>query len=88
MMTKEVVNTNVKLAVLEMVDGTPQAKQLPDETLLGNVSMEKAQKELNKKHGKPVTIISVEPDATTYEMPVLDFIKVATVKEPQTETAE
>lgn len=83
MMSKEVVNTVVKLAVLEMNEGTPTAITLPDETLLGNVTAEKAQKELNKKHGKPVTIISVEPNAITYEMEVLEFIKYATVKEPE-----
>lgn len=83
MMSKEVTKTVVKLAVLELVDGTPTINELPDETLLGNVSAEKAQKELNKKHGKPVTILGVEANTQAYEMEVEEFIKLASVKEPE-----
>lgn len=83
MMTKEVTKTNVKVGKLEMVDGQPQAVALPDEIILGNVSLEKAQKQLNKKYGEPVTVFSVEPDTTIYEMAVEDFIAHATIKEPK-----
>jgi len=80
MMTREVTKTTVKVGKLEMVDGQPQAVTLPDEVIIGNVTLEKAQKQLNKKYGEPVTVFAVEPDTTTYEMPVDDFIKFATIK--------
>ena len=80
MMTKEVTKTVVKIGKLEMVDGQPQAIQLPDETLIGNINMEKAQKLMNKKHGT-VTVFSVEPNTTIYEMEVEEFIKLASIKE-------
>lgn len=81
MMTKEVTKTVVKVGKLEMVDGQPHATQLPDETIIGNVSMEKAQKLMNKKYNEHVTVFSVEPDTTVYEMEVEEFIKLASVKE-------
>lgn len=83
MMTREVTKTTVKVGKLEMVDGQPQAVSLPEEVLLGNVSLEKAQKELNKKYGQPVTVFEVVPDTETYEMPVEEFISLAKVKEDQ-----
>lgn len=66
---------------MELVDGMPKAVELPDEVLLGNVSMEKAQRLLNKKYGEPVTVFSVEPETLVYELPVEEFIKIAKVKE-------
>jgi Histone-like Protein p6 len=83
MMTKEVTFTTVKLAKLEVVDGQPVIVHLPDETLIGNISPEHAQRLLNKKHGVPVTIFEVTADTTVYEMPVEEFIKLAKVKEEQ-----
>lgn len=82
MMQKEITKTNVKLAKMDLQDGQPVAIPLPDETLLGNVSLEKAQKEMSKKH-QGATVFSVEPDTVTYEMSVEDFIKHATIKEVQ-----
>jgi hypothetical protein len=83
LLTKEVTSTRVKLAKMEMLDGQPQAKWLEDEILLGNVNLEKAQKEITKKHGQGVTVFEVTANTTVYEMPVEEFIKVATVKEPE-----
>lgn len=80
MMTKEVTKTTVKVAKMEMVDGLPQAVQLPDEIILGNVTLEKAQKQVNKKYDHPVTVLTVEADTIVYELPVDEFIKIATVK--------
>lgn len=81
MMSKQVTMTTCTIAKLEYIDGKPKIKELPKETLLGNVSMEKAQKELNKKYGSPVTIFELTPNTFTYEMPVEDFIKLSTLKE-------
>jgi hypothetical protein len=80
MLTKEVTSTTVKVAQLQMVDGTPQAITMDDVILLGNVSLEKAQKEVEKMHGKGVTVFELEANTQTYEMPVEEFIKVANVK--------
>jgi hypothetical protein len=82
MLTKEVTTTKVKLAKMEMVDGMPQAKELPEETLLGSLSMEQAQKAMSKKHGQGATVFFVEPNTVVYEMPVEEFIEIAKVKEP------
>lgn len=82
-MTKEVTQTTVKLAKMIMENGTPKAIELPDEVLLGNVSLEKAQRLMNKKYEKPVTVFAVQPETKVYEMKVEDFIKVATLKEPK-----
>jgi hypothetical protein len=86
MMTKEVTTTKVKVAKIEMVDGLPSAITLPDEVVLGNISTEQATKIMVKKHGQGVSVMSVEPNTITYEMPVEDFINLASVKEPKPET--
>jgi hypothetical protein len=88
MMTKEVTTTTIKLAQLTMVEGQPQAVTLPDEVVLGNVSLEKAQQLVNKKIGQGVTVFSIEADTKTYEMSVEDFIKVASLKVEEPETQE
>lgn len=86
MMTKEVTTTTFKIAKIEIQDGEPVIVELPSETLLGNVSMEKAQREINKKYGYPVTILSLTANTLIYEMPVEEFIKIATLKEATSET--
>lgn len=82
-MTKEVTKTIVKVAKITTVDGLPKAETLADEILLGNVSSEKAQKLVQKKHSEPVTVLGVEADTTIYEMDVEEFIKLAKVKTPE-----
>lgn len=86
-MTKEVTTTTVKVAKMEMVDGLPQAVTLPDEVLLGNVSVEKAQKLVSKIYETPVTVFEVNAETQVYEMSVEDFIKVASLK-VETEVTE
>jgi hypothetical protein len=83
MMTKEVTTTKIKIAQLTMVEGQPQAVSMPDEIVLGNVTLEKAQSLVSKKHGQGVTVFSVEADTKTYEMSVEDFIEYAALKEEQ-----
>lgn len=80
MMTKEVTTTTVKVARIEIQNGLPQAVSLEDEIMLGNVSQEKAQKHVNKKHGSGVTVISVTADTVVYELAVEEFIKIASIK--------
>jgi hypothetical protein len=81
-MTKEVTKTLVKVAVMTVNEqGLPVAEPLESIELIGNVSMEKAQKAVNKLHeGKNVTVFGVEPSTETYEMAVEEFIKLASIK--------
>lgn len=79
-MTKEVTTTIVKVAKMEMVDGIPQAITLPNEVILGNVTLEKAQKIVNKKYGYPVSVMEVQANTQIYEMLVEEFIQIARVK--------
>jgi hypothetical protein len=81
MMQREVTTTFVKVAMIEVVDGEPKMVTLPDEELVGNVSMEHAQRKLNKKYGQPVTILELQPDTKVYEMPLEEFIQQATIKQ-------
>ena len=88
MMQREVTTTFVKVAMIEIVDGEPKLVELPEEELVGNVSLEFAQRKLNKKYGQPVTIIELFADTKVYEMPLEDFIKHATIKEEVLELEE
>jgi hypothetical protein len=65
----------------ENENGSPVINKLPDEVFLGSISLEKAQRILNKKYGMPVTIFEVSANTLIYEMPVEEFIKYASVKE-------
>ena len=84
MMTKEVTTTTVKIGKIEMINGTPNVVMLPEEKINGNVALEKAQKLMNKKHGV-VTVFEVVPETQVYEMEVMEFIKVASLKNTEKE---
>ena len=79
-MSKQVTKTIVKIASIEMVDGTPIANSLPDLELMGNVKMDKAQREVDKRFDN-ATVVQLETKKLIYEMEVEDFIKYATLKE-------
>jgi hypothetical protein len=83
MMTKEVTKTTVKLAQMVVENGVPTAQVLADKILLGNVSQESAQKQVTKELGQGVTVLSVQADTVTYELPVEEFLQIATVKVEQ-----
>lgn len=87
-MLKEVTKTTVTVArIVKGEDGQPVMEQLPTQVLIGNVSLEKAQKEVNKGLTIPVTVFAVEPSTEVYEMAVEDFIKYASLKvEPPVQT--
>ena len=81
-MTKEVTETVVKVTEIKSVEGQPVAERLEDVTLLGNVSLEKAQRIIAKEYaGRNVTVFEVETNTKVYELPVEEFIKIAEVKE-------
>lgn len=78
-MTRDVTKTTVKIAKIEMIDGLPQAVELPDEVLIGNVNEERAAGTLKTKFDHPITVLGVEPNTEKYRMSVEDFLKHAEV---------
>lgn len=88
-MQKEVTKTTVKVAKMGIDEnGLPKAEQLPETILIGNVTLEKAQKEVAKLYQFPVVVFGVEATTETYEMNVEDFIKYATLKTEESETPQ
>lgn len=77
-MTKEVTHTTVTLGKMEMIDGEVKAEKLDPITLLGNVSQEKAQREINKRFpGQSVQVLGVQANTKHYKMSVERFIELA-----------
>jgi hypothetical protein len=79
-MVKEVTHTTLKVAKMEVENGSPKAVSIPDVTLIGNVNLEKAQRYALKELGKNVTVFEVIPETKKYEMEVEEFIKHAQEK--------
>lgn len=75
---REVTSTTVSLVKVTKVDGTPQTENLPDEVLVGSISIDRAQKEMLKKHGAGTMVLNVEPTTEHWKMSVLDFMKYGT----------
>ena len=88
MMTKEVTSTTVKCAKMVTENGMPKAEKLEDIVLLGNVSLEQAQKHVLKNIGQGVSVFEVVADTVTYQMPVEEFIQLASIKEIVEKTEE
>ena len=88
-MSREVTKTTVKVAKMVVAEnGLPVAEPLEDVILIGNVSMEKAQRAVNKSHEGSVTVFGVETETQVYEMAVEDFIKHATLKVQEPEVVQ
>lgn len=85
-MTKEVTKTIAKLKEVVNQDGNVSMVDLDDLVLIGNVSREKVQRKVHKELNTNVVVISVEVSTETYEMPVDEFIKHATLKAKPEET--
>jgi hypothetical protein len=83
MMTKEITYTTVRIAKMHVENGEVKIVKLPEETLVGNVKQEAAQKMLNRKFGEPVAILEIFSNTTVYELPVEEFLKIATIRQPQ-----
>lgn len=88
-MTKEVTKTTVKVAqITKGENGLPVANHLDDVTLIGNVSIEKAQKEVAKMYKFPVTVFGVEVVTELYRASVEDFLAIATLVGNEDENEE
>lgn len=81
--TKEVTRTIIRLATIEVTNGSPEAVTLEPIETLGNYDKSKAQKLINKSH-QNVTVTTVENITETYQMEITEFIKHATLKEEET----
>jgi hypothetical protein len=81
LMTKEITQTSFEVARTEIIDGKPVAVIQPKETILGELTRDKAQKLMNKKYSESVIVYDLKVFTQTYEMEVEEFIKVATLKE-------
>lgn len=79
-MQREVTSTKVEYALLKVVEGQPEVTK-NSKVLVGNIDQEKALKLLAKEMGSGVTVLSVEADTQVYEMPVDEFIQLASIKE-------
>jgi hypothetical protein len=81
MMTKQITKTDVKIARMLVEDGTPKAIELPNKVILGNVSLEKAQRIIDKEYrGLNVIVLEVNPNTFNYELEVEKFMEIATIK--------
>lgn len=86
--TREITKTTVKVAKMEVRDGAPVAVPLPDETIVGNVNMEQAQRQIKKRLGEGVTVFGVEPNTEKYKMSVADFLQLATLVTDESDDSE
>lgn len=82
-MQREVTFTTVKVAKMEVKNGLPVAVPLEEIKLLGNVSAEKAQKEVQKAYDFPVTVFERISDTKRYTMDIEKFIELADIEEDQ-----
>lgn len=88
-MTKEVTRTIAK--VVKMVvngEGLPVAEPVGTVELIGNVSIEKANKDVQKEYGADHSVYAVEANTDKYKMEVSEFIKHATLVTEEADTED
>lgn len=76
---REITVTKVTAAKMNLVEGAPVAEQLEPITLVGNLSLEKANKEVKKIYGDGATAFTVEANTHKYRIPTDVFIQHAEV---------
>lgn len=74
---RQVTKTTIKLARMEFKDGEAVSTLLPDEFMVGNVTLEQANRQMRKKHGDNVVVMALQANTDMYQMPLEDFIKYA-----------
>lgn len=79
-MTKQIIQSTIKSAKIELVEGVPKAIELPDEVVMGKYSNSRAQKYIDEKY-KNAMVVQVNVEKLVYEMEVEEFIKLAELKE-------
>lgn len=81
---REITHTKIKLARMVLNDGEVTAELLEPVTLVGNLTVEQAQREINKREEfkfQNAQVIGVEPNTQLYELPLEVFLELGTVKE-------
>lgn len=78
---REITTTKVTAAKMSMVDGMVTTEQLENIILIGNVSLEKANKEVKEKYGEGATAFTVHANTHKYRVPTEVFIKHAEIVE-------
>jgi len=87
--TKEVKKTTVEVVEINIVDGSPVSTPVAPIEILGTISMERANaKARNTYRGKMVAVIGLKEESTVYQMPLEQFLTLATVVEPEIVEAE
>jgi hypothetical protein len=76
---REITITKVTAARMTMVDGAVNTEQLEDVILVGNVSLEKANKEVKKIYGEGTTAFTVQPNTHKYRIATDVFVKHAEI---------
>lgn len=81
--TREVTKTTVVSGKVQMTEsGEIESVLLPEIVLVGNRDVRQAQRHIDKLYpDEQVTALSVQAETTVYQMPIEEFIKVATIKE-------
>ena len=84
--TKEIKKTTIEVVDIQIVDGAPVSKAVDPIEVMGTITMERANaKARNLYRGQMVAVIGLKEEVTTYQMPIEQFLELATIKEPEVE---
>lgn len=81
--TKEIKKTTIEVVDIQIVDGAPVSKAVDPIEVMGTITMERANaKARNLYRGQMVAVVGLKEESTVYQMPIEQFLKLATIKEP------
>ena len=84
--TKEIKKTTIEVVDIQIVDGAPVSKTVAPIEVMGTITMERANaKARNLYRGQMVAVIGLKEEVTTYQMPIEQFLELATIKDPKVE---
>lgn len=84
--TKEIKKTTIEVVDIQIVDGSPVSAPVAPIEIMGTITMERANaKARNLYRGQMVAVIGLKEEVTTYQMPIEQFLELATIKEPEVE---
>ena len=84
--TKEIKKTTIEVVDITIVDGSPVSTPVDSIEVMGTITMERANaKARNIYRGKMVAVIALKEESTVYQMPLDQFLTLATIVEPEIE---
>ena len=84
--TKEIKKTTIEVVDIQIVDGAPVSKAVAPIEVMGTITMERANaKARNLYRGQMVAVVGLKEESTVYQMPIEQFLELATIKEPEVE---